>query len=171
MTATGTIAQVSAIATSTAFSAWALANDFLIVLVLFAVLFLFAWFVGRASFVALLLALYASYAVYTVFPYTSFLPTTPPITALLAHASLYAVFIFVFFLILRRMISSDFLYVSAFGLAALSLLGAGFLIALASHAFSLTTIYQLTPALAGLFITKYFFWWFTGPAIGLLLAR
>ncbi|MFA6278923.1 MAG: hypothetical protein WCS97_02530 [Candidatus Paceibacterota bacterium] len=172
MNATGTIAQVSTFATQTAFSAWALANDFLIVLVLFVLLFLFAWFVGRGPFVALLLSLYAGYAVYSVFPYIPFLPTTPAMTAFLAQVGIYAAFVFIFYLILRRVIVSDFLYISAFGLAVLSFLGAAFLVALASHTFSLASVYQLTPALSGLFIPSYFFWWFSAPAVGLLfLAR
>jgi hypothetical protein len=117
--------------------------------------------------------MYAAFAVYAVFPYISSLPTEPALTSFFAHAGLYAVLTFIFYLILRRVIVSDFLYINAFGLLILSLLGAGFLIALASHSFALTSIYQLTPSLAE-FLTpaKYFFWWFAGPAIGLLfLAR
>jgi len=172
MNATGTVAQITTLATQTAFSAWALANDFLIVLVLFILLFLFSQLVGRGPFVALLISLYAGYAVYSVFPYLSSLPTTPALTAFISNIALYAALSFIFFIILRRVIVSDFLYISGFGLAILALLGAGFLVALVSHAFSLTSIYQLTPALKGLFIPSYFFWWFAGPAIGLLfLAR
>ncbi|MCX6786973.1 MAG: hypothetical protein NTY93_00370 [Candidatus Kaiserbacteria bacterium] len=169
MNATGSIAQASTFATHTALSVWSVANDFLIVLILFAVLFLFAWFVGRGSFVALLIALSAAYAPYSIFPYTSFLPTTPPLTAFLAHIGLYAVFVFVFFLILRRVIVSDFLYIGTFGLIILSFLGAAFLIALASHVFLVTSFYQFTPAITALFAPdQYFFWWFSAPAIGLL---
>jgi hypothetical protein len=172
MDATGTVAQITTLATNTAFSAWALANDFLIVLVLFILLFLFAQVMGRGPFVALLVSLYAGYAVYNVFPYTSFIPTEPPMTAFLANVALYSALTFVFFLILRRVIISDFLYIGVFGLAILSLMGAGFLVAVASQIFSLTSFYTLTPAIAELFVPSYFFWWFAGPAVGLLfLAR
>ena len=172
MTATSSIAQVSTLATNTAMSAWAIANDFLILLVLFAVLFLFAWYVGRGSFVALLIALAAAYAPYTLFPYMSLLPATPPLTAFFAHVGLYAAFVFVFFLILRRVIVSDFLSISIFGLIVLSFLGAAFLIALASHVFLIAPIYHFTPAISALFPTQYFFWWFVAPVVGLLfLAR
>ena len=173
MTATGTVAQVSTLATHTALSAWTIANNFLIVLVLFAILFLFAWYVGRGPFVALLFALYAAYAVYIIFPYASFLPTAPALTAFLAHAGLYAFFVLLFFIILRRVIVSDFLYIGNFGLIILSFLGAGFLIALASHVFLISSVYHFTPAISALFSPdKYFFWWFSAPAIGLLfLAR
>ena len=172
MTATGTIAQVSTLTTHTAFSVWAMAGDYLIILFLLIALFLFAWYVGRGSFVALLLSSYAAYAVYVVFPYMSFLPTTPPLTAFLAHAGLYVGFVLLFFIILRRVIASDFLSIGNFGLIILAFLGTVFLIALASNVFLISSVYQFTPAIVSLFPSKYFFWCFSAPAIGLLfLAR
>ena len=91
-------------------------------------------------------------------------------TALLAHTGLYAAFVLLFFIILRRVIASDFLYIGKFGLAILSFLGAAFLIALASHTFLITSVYQFTPAIAELFTPdKYFFWWFSAPTVGLLV--
>lgn len=172
MTATEGIAQVSTLATNTAFTVWSAANDFLILIALFAVLFLFAWYVGRGPFVALLVSFYAAYAIYVLFPYTSFLPTKPPMTAFLGQVGLYAALALVFFLILRRTIVSDFLYIGIFGLIVLSFLGAGFLLAVASHIFSVTSFYTFTPAVAALFTSSNFFWWFSAPAVGLLfLAR
>lgn len=173
MSATGTLSQVSALASHTAMTAWGAAGDFLILLILIGVLFLFAWYVGRGPFVALLLAFYSAYALYVAFPYTSYLPTAPALTALLAHAGLYLAFTLVFYIILRRVVVSDFLYIGIFGLIALSFLGAAFLIALAYHVFLITPLYQFTPAVALLFAPdKYFFWWFTAPAVGLFfLAR
>jgi hypothetical protein len=169
MIATGTIAQVSTLATHTALSAWAVANAFLIVIILVALFFIFAKYVGRGSFVALLIAFYAAYAPYIIFPYLSLLPTAPPLTAFLAHIGLYIGLILVFFIILRRVIVSDFLYIGHFGLLILSFLGAAFLIALASHVFAIASVYNFTPAISALFSPdKYFFWWFSGPAIGLL---
>ncbi len=165
--------QISTLAAHTALSAWAMADNFLIVIILFAVFFIFAKYVGRGSFVALMLAFYAAYAPYIIFPYTSFLPTSPPLTAFLAHAGLYFVLVLIFFIILRRVIASDFLFIGNFGLIILSFLGAGFLIALASHVFLISSVYHFTPAISALFApSKYFFWWFSAPAIGLLfLAR
>ena len=116
MTATGTVAQVSTLATHTAMSAWNIANDFLIVIILFALLFIFAKYVGRGAFTALLLAFYAAYAPYVIFPYTSFLPMTPALTSFLAHAGLYASLVIIFFIILRRVIVSDFLYIGNFAI-------------------------------------------------------
>jgi len=173
MGATGTIAQVNTLATHTALSAWAMAGDFFIVLILLGALFLFARYAGRGPFVALLIALPAAYAPYILFPYAFFLPASPPFTAFLAHAGLYAAFALIFFIILRRVIASDFLYIGIFGLIILSFLGAAFFIALASQVFSIASIYQFTPAIAALFTQEqHFFWWFFAPTIGLLfLAR
>ena len=173
MIATGTLAQATTFATHTALSVWNVANDFLIVLVLFALFFLIARYLGRGPFVSLLVSFYAAYALYIVFPYTSLLPTQPggpALTAFLAHAGLYAAFVLLFFLILRRAIVSDFLYIGNIGLIILSLLGAAFLVALATHTFSLASVYTLTPALADIFTPDtYFFWWFSAPAAGLLV--
>ncbi len=176
MTATTTadaIAQVNTLATNTALTAWSAASDFLIILILLSVFFLFAWYVGRGPFVAVLLAFYSAYALYVAFPYMSFLPTAPAMTALLAHVGLYLGLTFAFYIILRRVVVSDFLYIGIFGLIALSFLGSAFLIALAYHVFPVASVYQFTPAIDILFAPKaYFFWWFSAPAIGLFfLAR
>ena len=173
MTATEGITQVSTLATHTALSVWSSASDFLAILILLGVLFLFAYYVGRGPFCALLLAFYSAYALYAIFPYMSLLPTAPALTALLAHVGLYAGLVLVFYIILRRVVVSDFLYIGLFGLIALSFFGAAFLIALAYHVFSVTDIYRLNPAIDVLFAPKeYFFWWFCAPAVGLFfLAR
>lgn len=172
-TTTDALAQVNTFATHTALSVWNVASDFLIVLILLSIFFLFAWYVGRGPFVAVLLAFYSAYALYIAFPYASFLPTAPAMTALLAHVGLYVGLTFAFYIILRRVVVSDFLYIGIFGLIALSFLGSAFLIALAYHVFPVASVYQFTPALDILFAPKaYFFWWFSAPAIGLFfLAR
>lgn len=168
MTATDGIAQVNTLATHTALSVWNSASDFLIVIVLFAVFFLFAYYAGRAALVALTVAFYGAYALYTAFPFMSLLPAEPALTALLAHLGLYAAFTLAFYIILRRVIVSDFLYIGIFGLIILSFLGAGLLLAFAYHLFAVTSIYHFTPAIDALFSPdQNFFWWFSAPAIGL----
>ncbi len=173
MTATGSIATVTTLATHTALSAWAWASAFLIVLLLSIAFFVFAWYVGRGPFVALLLSFYAAYALYAMFPYMAYLPTAPALTALLSHVGVYLGLSFIFYMILRRVVVSDFLYIGVFGLLVLSFLAATFLIALAYHIFIVTNVYHFTPAIDGLFAPKqYLFWWFIAPAIGLFfLAR
>lgn len=173
MSATEGIAQVSTLATNYAFTAWNGMSDFLIIIILFGILFLFAWYVGRATLVSVLLAFYAGFAVYKMFPFMSYLPTAPAMTALLAQIALYAGLTLVFYIILRRVVVSDFLYVGIFGTIILSFLGAAFLIALAFHIFPVAAIYTFTPAISALFApAEYFFWWFSAPAVGLFfLAR
>lgn len=173
MTATDGIAKVNELATTYAFTAWSAASDFLIIIILFSVLFLFAWYVGRATLVSILIAFYAGFAVYKMFPFMSYLPTAPAMTALLAQAALYLGLTLVFYIILRRVVVSDFLYVGLFGTIILSFLGATFILALAYHVFPVASVYNFTPAIDLLFAPiKYFFWWFAAPAIGLFfLAR
>ena len=173
MTATEGLAQVNTLATHTALTVWGSASDFMIILILLSVFFLFAWYVGRGPLVALLLALYAAYALYVTFPFMAYLPSAPALTALLAHIGLYAALTLVFYIILRRVVVSDFLYIGIFGLIALSFLGAAFLLALAYHVFPVASVYTFTPAIDLLFAPQhYFFWWFAAPAMGLFfLAR
>lgn len=173
MDATQGLAQVNTLATQYAFTVWNGASDFLIILILFGALFLFSWYYNYGQLVAIQLAFYAAYALYVVFPYTSFLPSAPATTSLWAHIGLYAAFSLVLYIILRRVIVSDFLYVSLIGVVALSFLGAAFLLALAYHTFGVTEVYRFTPAVDLLFAAKsYFWWWFVAPAIGLFfLAR
>ena len=168
-----TLTQVNTLATHTVLNAWSVAGDFFIIVVLFGALFLFAWYAGRGPFVALLLALYAAYAVYLIFPYANLLPTAPALTALLARVGLFLVFVLVVYMILRRVVVSDFLYVGLFGLITLAFLGGTFLLALAYQAFPVSSVYHFTPAVDAIFAPKqYFFWWFIAPLVGLFfLAR
>ena len=169
MSATEGLAQVNTLATHTALTVWGAASDFLVVLILFGVLFLFAYYVGRGPFVALLLSFYAAYAVYLAFPYANYLPSAPAVTALFSHVGVYVALVVLFYIILRRVVVSDFLYIGLFGLIALAFFGAGFLLALAYQVFPITAIYHFTPVIDTLFAAKsYFFWWFIAPAIGLL---
>jgi len=173
MSATEGLAQVNTLATNTALTAWSGVSDFLVILILLGIFFLFAWYVGRGPLVALLLAFYCAYAVYSMFPYASYLPKSPLFTALLAQTGLYALLTLVFYGILRRVVVSDFIYIGLFGLIILSFLGAGFVLALAYQTFPVASVYTFTPAIDLLFASKtYFWWWFVGPAVGLFfLAR
>jgi hypothetical protein len=178
MTATDGIAQVNTLATHTASSLWNFGSDFLIILVLVAFFFIFAWYVGRGPFVAIMLSYYGAYAIYMAFPYEQYLPQAPNLTAVLAHIGVYIALGFAFYIVLRRVVVSDFLYVGNIGLLILSLLASTFIIALLYHVFSngvfsFQKIYHFTPAMDLFFAPKqYFFWWFVAPAIGLFfLAR
>jgi hypothetical protein len=163
--------------TGTALTAWGAVSDFLIVLVLLVALFLVAAYVGRGQYVALLLAFYVASAIFFVLmresPYGAYLPSAPALTALLVQLALFAAITFVAYVVMHRIVVSDFLYISMIGLVILSFLGATFLMALAYHVFPVAAVYQFTPALDVLFASKdFFFLWFIAPAIGLFfLAR
>jgi hypothetical protein len=167
------IEKVKELAAHTTTSIWASAGDFLILFILVMFFFAFAWYVGRGQLVAIMLSYYGAYAIYIAFPYESLLPSAPPITALLAHAGLYAALGFAFYVVLRRVVVSDFLYVGNVGLIILAFFAATFIIALLYHLFPLTPIYHFTPAMDVFFAPKeYFFWWFIAPALALFfLAR
>ncbi len=168
MTASDGIAQVSALASHSALTVWSLGSDFIIIIVLVLFFLFFARSVGRGQFVAILLAFYCAYALYATFPYASYLPTAPALTALLSQLGVYLGLSFIFYVILRRVVVSDFLNIGLLGLILLAFLGTGFLIALAYHVFPVDTVYHFTPTLDLLFAPKaYFWWWFIAPAIGL----
>lgn len=167
------LTDINTLATHSALSAWAWGSDFLIVIIIFSALFLFAWYMGRGPFIALLVSLYAGYALYSTFPYAALLPAAPPLVALGVDMAVYVVLSGIAYLILRRAIVSDFVTIGLFGLAILSIAGAGFLLALAYNLFPVHDVYSFAPALDVLFAPKqYFFWWFAAPLIGLfILAR
>ncbi|MDO8407800.1 MAG: hypothetical protein Q7S95_01000 [bacterium] len=163
-----TFAPVGTFITSNAVSSWDVVSGFLIVIVPALILFYIGWYIGRGQLVAILLALYAAYALYIAFPYTGILPSAPPITALATRLVLYLGLVFLFYIILRRVVVSDFLYIGMIGLMLLCVLGAAFLVALAYHVFPVTELYHFNPALDPFFGPKqFFFWWFAGPAVGL----
>lgn len=162
------LAQVTTLAQHSALTMWNSASDFLIIIILTLIFLLFSRRVGRGQLVAVLLSFYCAYALYVMFPYMAYLPSAPALTAVGAHIGLYLALCFMFYIILRRVVVSDFLYIGLFGLILLSFLGTAFLIAMAYNVFSITTVYNFTPPIEALFAVKhYFFWWFVAPAIGL----
>jgi hypothetical protein len=164
----GSLGQVSTLATHSAITVWGAISGFLVIIVPTLLLILFSRYVGRGQFVALLLALYASYALYAAFPYMDLLPSAPAVTALATRLGIYGALVLLFYVILRRVVVSDFLYIGLMGLVLLSLLASTFLLALAYHVFPVTELYHFNTALDPFFApTQYFFWWFIGPAIGL----
>lgn len=162
------LGQVTAAAGQVLTPVWSFVSGFLILLILMGVLLLFSRYMGYGPFISLICAFYIGYAFYAAFPYRSLLPSSPPQAALTATACVYFAFVLLAYLILRRVAASDFIHIGAFGLLLLSFLTAAFLIVLAYDAFPVRAVYAFTPALDHLFAAKkYFFWWFTGPLIGL----
>lgn len=149
---------------------WALLFNVLAFIILTAFLFLFANRVGKGSFVALIASFYVGFALYTVFPYAkTFSSGAGTLNAGLVSLVLYLVFTTVSYVILRRSITSGFFLFGSVGTIILSLLTAGFLIALSYHSFSLESIYTFPHVIKTYFApTQYFFWWFIAPCVGLL---
>lgn len=171
-TATG-VGQVNAVAASTAANVWHFAGDFLAIIVLFTILFLLAWYVGRATLVSLLIAFYAAFAIYVTFPYMSLIASGPAADNLFINIGVYLLLTLLMYVILRRVVVSDFLSIGMLGTAILSFLGATFLISIGYHIFPVNALYDFSSAIDTMFSQKqFFFWWFSGPAIGLFfLAR
>lgn len=163
-----TFAPIGTFLTSNAVSSWDVISGFLVLIVPALVLFYVGWYVGRGPFVAALLAFYAAYALYAAFPYADVLPSAPAATALATRLGLYLGLTFLFYIILRRVVVSDFLYIGMFGLLLLSVLASTFLLALGYHIFPVSAVYTFNAALDPFFKPDaYFFWWFIGPAVGL----
>lgn len=168
MSATEGLAQVTTLASQSAIGVWGFVSDFAIILVMVLLFIMFSRSIGRGPFVAILLAFYCAYALYVMFPYMAYLPSAPALTSVGARIGLYLALCFVFYIILRRVVVSDFLYIGLFGLILLSFLGTAFLIAMAYNVFSISTVYHFTPPIEAMFAVKeYFFWWFIAPAFGL----
>jgi hypothetical protein len=149
---------------------WDVAGNFVALIVLVFGVFVFAWHRGRGSFVALVLALYGSYAAYIVFPFTELLPSEPALTAFIAKIALYLVFLFIFYSILHRVIAPDFVYLGTVGTVILSVFVAAFLLSLAYHLFAVTDVYPFSPVITTLFAgDASFFWWFIAPVVGLFI--
>jgi hypothetical protein len=162
------ITQVTTYAAPIAMTAWNSVSDFVIILVLVLAFVMFSRYAGRGPFVGIILSFYTAYAIYIAFPYDSYLPSAPAITALATRVGLYLAFVVIFYIIMRRVVVSDFLYIGSIGLILISFLAAGFLLALAYHVFPVAPVYHFTPALDMLFASKtYFFYWFIAPAVGL----
>ncbi len=164
------ITQVAEIAGPVANTVWNAVSDFVIILAIVGVFILFARYVGRGQFMAVILSFYTAYALYEAFPYKEILPTAPPITAVATHVGLYGALAFIFYVILRRVVVSDFLDIGSLGLILLSFLAAAFLLAMAYQLFDVASVYHFTSAIDMLFAPKeYFFWWFLAPAVGLFV--
>lgn len=150
-------------------SVWAVVGNFFALLILTIVFFLFAMRVGRTAFFSAILSLYAGYALYTVFPYTDMLVASggTPLLRAIFSIIIYLACSFLLYLILRRVSSSSYASAKPFPVFILSLLTAGFVLALGYHLFGIAKVFPLSPQLDVLFAPKqYFFWWFIAPLVG-----
>lgn len=163
--------QVSGFATTGAASAWLLAGNFVILLVLFGVMLGFSYKSGRGGIISLILAFYAGYAIYTVFPYTNAIVNAGGTTIIKAGLSvvIYGIATYVPFHFIQRLTGGGFGVLSVVPRFVLSFLAAAFLLALGYHVFAISDIYSFPAPLNTLFAPDgYFFWWFIAPLVGLI---
>ena len=163
--------QVSDIATKAAANSWAVMSNFLILVVL-TVGFILLSYRSRAGIISLLVAFYAGYAIYLVFPYTQSIVSSGSTPLIKAGISLliYTVCCIFPFLFVERLVQSGIGVISVVPRFGLSFLAATFLMALAYHVFSVNAIYTFPEPMKSLFApNQYFFWWFIAPLVGLLL--
>ena len=169
------VTQAQEIATSGIGDLWGIFGNSLAFVILAGVLFLFALRAGRAAFLSLVIALYAGYGLYIVFPYLDevLALSGSPLIKFGISVGLYLVAVLIPYLLLRRVAVSDFVSIGFVGLLLLSVITAGFLFALAYFVFDVGSVYSFSASIESLFApAKYFFWWFIAPLVGLLfLAR
>jgi hypothetical protein len=155
--------QITNFASHSAASASVWAGNFLALLILFGVMLGFSYKAGRGGIISLLLAFYAGYAVYLLFPYTEAIIAaggTPIIKAVISIV-IYGLATYLPFHFIQRLTKGGF--------GVLSFLAAAFLLALGYHLFHVSKIYTFPEPLNTLFgPDQYFFWWFIAPLLGLI---
>jgi hypothetical protein len=169
------LTEITAAVSNITGDVWLLTSNFLVLIVLTFAVFMFAMRRGGAGIISLNLALYAGYAIYTVFPYRDSIigvGNTPIIQAVIA------IVLFILatagpFLVTMRLTAPSFGQLSFFQGSLLALAASGFLMALGYHVFDLSNIYTFSDPLNQLFAPSgYFFYWFVAPIVGLyFLAR
>lgn len=143
-------------------------GNFLVLLVIAALLFFFALRAGRSLLISLILALYVGFALFTAFPYKEmFIIGDTPLVRAVAGIALFAVFTFFPYILLRRIASTARMQINPLTLSILALVTGGFVLALGYHVLNIAAVIPLTPSLDALFAPdKYFFWWFLAPLVG-----
>jgi hypothetical protein len=169
------IIEVGNIATELTLDAWAWVGNFVVLLILTAIIYMFTMRKGGAVLIAFNLALYIGYALYIVFPYreaVTSIGASPIVEAALA-VLLFAIATAGPLMLALRLTPSQYGRLSIFQSLPLSLLAAGFLMALCYHVFDISNIYTFSDPLNQLFAPEgYFFYWFVAPIVGLwFLAR
>jgi hypothetical protein len=165
------LSQVTNLTGGTVGNFWTLGSDFLVVILLFVLIFLIAWWAGKAFIISFLLSLYTGYAIYSVFlkaSFLSYLPQSSPFITLGEMVGVFFVLCLIAFFIIHKALVPDFISIGFFGLLILSFLATGFLLALAFHSFPVVPLYSFTPEVSSIFAPdEYFFWWFAAPLAGL----
>ncbi len=137
-------------------------------------LFVFAIRYGKDRMIALIFSLYISLLIYIHFPYTDkfSLFTGSDIKILLSNAIIFFAFVIGVYIIIERVIFTDypdrgirrFIEASLLSLAATSLL-----IAFAYNVLPIASFYSFAPPIKLLFSSSdFFFWWLSVPLLSIL---
>jgi hypothetical protein len=164
--------QITNFVTLAVGNAGALLWNFLVLVVLTVVIVLFSYKTGRGGLVSLVLALYAGYAIYLVFPYdhTVISYGTTTLSRAVISIMLYIAACIVPFIFAQRLTHGGIGIISAVPRFGVSFLAAAFVIAIAYHVFNVNHLYSFPKPLDQLFAPdQYFFWWFIAPMVGLFL--
>jgi hypothetical protein len=166
------LAEVGSIATETAGTAWIWAGNFVALIILTALLLVFAMRGGRSGLISLMISFYVGYAIYMLFPFAEIVVGaggTPLIKAILS-VGMFILATLVPFLVIRRITGGGFGSLSFFQNLLLSLLTSAFLIALGYHVFDIHQIYTFPAPMDQLFAPEgFFFYWFIAPLLGLFI--
>ena len=164
--------QVTNLASKSTASALTWGENFLVLLVLFILMIGFSYKGGRGGIISLLIAFYAGYAIYILFPFTTAIVNAggTPILKAVISIVLYGISTYLPFHFIQRITKGGFGVISFVPRFVLSLLAATFLLAVGYHVFHVSNIYTFPEPMNTLFgPDKYFFWWFIAPMLGLLI--
>jgi hypothetical protein len=131
---------------------------------------LFSYRTGRGGIISLVIALYAGYGIYLVFPYTQMIISYGDTILIKAVISilLYIFATIVPFIFTQRLTHGGIGVLSFVPRFVVSFLTAAFIIAIAYHVFNVNHLYSFPKPLDQLFAPdQYFFWWFIAPLAGL----
>jgi hypothetical protein len=163
--------QVTTTSASSAGNLMILGGNFLALVVLFVVMLGFSYKAGRGGIISLLLAFYAGYAIYILFPYTDAIISAGGTQIIKAGISIviFGIATYLPFHFIQRLTSSGIGVLSFVPRFVLSFLAAAFILALGYHVFHLSKIYTFPEPMNTLFgPDQYFFWWFIAPMIALI---
>lgn len=145
-------------------SAFTFGSDFLSFIVLTVLVLLFSVYFGRDRFAPLIAGLYAALAVYQAFPYTpSFIDG--PLPKIILYIVLSALGFFAFSGLSYFMARAGG---SFFSSLLLSIVVAGFVLAISIHILPVSDVYHFASATQALFASNQaFFWWLAAPLAAL----
>lgn len=149
-------------------------SDFLIIIILVALMLFFMFRSGRRGVVSLTVAVYVGITLYQFFPYREqVLQATlgAPLAALALIGVMLVSFIAIPYIVLSRVVVTDFLgRTGIIFLLIISFLLTAMLLASAYHILPIREYYAFTPAIDMFFAPKeLFFWWFISPLVALFM--